>query len=70
MKKTKLANELASEFLQPADKINSSLKTHNLHKLKEKFPDVSHEVIARRMCQFLGIIYVNKNGNYILIKHN
>ena len=54
--KDKLANELASEFLLPADKINSALKTHNLHKLKEKFPDVSHEVIARRMCQLLPVV--------------
>ena len=54
--KDKLANELASEFLLPADKINSALKTHNLHKLKEKFPDMSHEVIPRRMCQFLPVV--------------
>ena len=55
-KKHDLANELASEHLLPIEIFRPALNTHNLLTLKEIFPDVSHEVIARRMCQFIPIV--------------
>ncbi len=50
--KHKLANSMASELLLPEKRFKPAAVTKNLHELKETFPEVSYEVIARRLPLF------------------
>ncbi|MFC1477573.1 ImmA/IrrE family metallo-endopeptidase [candidate division KSB1 bacterium] len=54
--KHRQANRMAAELLLPEDVFRNSLCEKDLHALKNNFPDVSYEVIARRMTHFLPVV--------------
>ncbi|MFC1732858.1 ImmA/IrrE family metallo-endopeptidase [candidate division KSB1 bacterium] len=51
--KHRRANQLASELLLPADEFEEAVHRSDLHELKQLFPEVSFEVIARRIPVFI-----------------
>lgn len=50
------ANHMASELLLPDDLFRNQLSEPDLHRLKEAFPDMSYEVIARRIPKFISCV--------------
>ncbi|MFC1564829.1 ImmA/IrrE family metallo-endopeptidase [candidate division KSB1 bacterium] len=54
--KHKLANEYAAEFLLPESDFRNPAHCLDLYELKEVFPEVSHEVIARRLISFIPAV--------------
>lgn len=51
-----LANKMAAEFLLPDATFGVLALTKNLHELKQEFPQVSYEVIARRLPYFRPVV--------------
>lgn len=51
-----LANRMASELLLPEETFGTLVHELDLHQLKEEFPEVSYEVIARRYPHFLSCV--------------
>jgi len=54
--KHQLANRMAAEFLLPDSTFGALALTKNLHELKQEFPNVSYEVIARRLPYFRPVV--------------
>jgi len=54
--KHRRANQAASELLLPQETFGQAVHKMDLHALKEAFPEVSYEVIARRILSFLPAV--------------
>ena len=51
-----LASKMVAEFLLPDETFGASALTKNLHELKQEYPHVSYEVIARRLPYFRPVV--------------